>query len=372
MRVAILTLPLNVNIGGVLQAYALQRTLEKLGHEAIHIQPSCDLPSDKTLLKRLIVSFFRSLCGKTNSEVLERELLPLFANYHINVFRKKYLKEEPLVDWNNFVDEHYDAYIVGSDQIWRMPYSRQYFPNNFLSFVKDTDRIKISYAASFGTDNWEYNEKDTNIAKSCLRRFNAVSVREYSGIKLCKDYLNVDAKCVLDPTMLLKQEDYEIIVKENTTLTSDGTLLSYLLDKKEGMQSVINEYALNNRLIPFSVNNPLADAWQLPALERQQFSVFKWLRGFMDAQMVITDSYHACVFSILFNKPFVVIVNKGRGVSRVKTLLSYFDLEDRMVESIREIESVSQPIDYDKVNIILDEKRADSLLFLEQSLAKKL
>lgn len=369
MKIAILTLPLNVNIGGVLQAYALQKVLETMGHKAFHIQPSYELPSDKTLFKRLVKRFINVLKGKSVPEILEYELLDQFTNYHINQFRKRYLKEIPLIDWRYFTTQDYDAYIVGSDQIWRHQYSMQYFPNNFLSFTKESKCKRIAYAPSFGTDKWEMDDIATKCAKECVQRFDAISVREKTGVDFCKRYFGVDAECMLDPTMLLTKESYERIVFENDVPQSEGTLLSYFFDISPELQNFIGNIALDNKLIPFRVNNPLADHWQLPAMERQQYSVYKWIRGFMDAKLVLTDSFHACVFSIIFNKPFIVVANKDRGVSRFETLLSTFNLEERLVYNYKDVQKlINIPIDYESVNDILKSKREYSINYLKNAL----
>ena len=146
MKIALLTLPFNVNIGGVLQAYALQHVLEQMGHEACHIQPSYAPPANKTLLKRLAFRILNTVRGRENPEIFEYELLEQFANYHIIQFRKKYLHEVPLIDWSKYTDDMYDAYIVGSDQIWRHQYAMRYFPHNFLGFTKKLHCKRIAYA----------------------------------------------------------------------------------------------------------------------------------------------------------------------------------------------------------------------------------
>lgn len=376
MKIAILTLPLNVNMGGLLQAYALQKVLERLGHDVRHIQPSYALPSNKTLLKRLVVRFLKSMKGETHSaEVLERELLEQFANYHINKFREKYIKETPLIDWRYFSKDDYDAFIVGSDQIWRHQYAMRYFPHNFLEFTKGQTVKRIAYAASFGTEHWELSAEDTLKAKDCIQRFESVSVRENGGVEMCKHYFGINAECVLDPTMLLLKEDYLKIIEDNETPQSEGTLLSYVLNTTPTTNESINNVALNNRLIPFRVNNPNADQWHLPAMERQQYSVYKWLRGFQDAQLVITDSFHACVFAIIFNKSFIVVGNKDRGLSRFETLLSTFGLKERLLDSNSCTKADYQrlantPIDYSAVNKILTLRRKESLDFLKNALSK--
>lgn len=375
MKIAILTLPLNVNIGGVLQAYALQHVLESYGHDVLHIQPSYSLPSDKTILKRIIKRFFQSNNGNQYESTIEPEVSDYFTNYHIVKFRKKYLHETPLIDWSFFKRENFDAYIVGSDQIWRHNYAMRYFPNNFLAFTRNMDCKRIAYAASFGTEQWELNTACTQLAKDCVRQFDAISVRELSGVEMCNKHFDVQAHCVLDPTMLLTKEDYQKIIEENDTPSSEGTLLSYLLNTTTEFEEIIRTVAIQNRLIPFRVNNPNADHWELPAMERQQSSVYKWLQGFRNSELIITDSFHACVFSIIFNKPFIVVGNKARGVARFETLLSTFGLMDRLLDvdtcTTADFQRLATtPINYEDVNVILTQKRKESMDFLTNALKK--
>lgn len=367
MKIAILTLPFNVNIGGLLQGFALYKVLTDMGHDVYHIQPQIAYPSNVTLTKRLIKRLIKQMIGKNESDCFVPEILPVFSNYHLNKFRQKYIKEVA-PDWKRLGKGGYDAFIVGSDQIWREGYGRDLFPNKFLSFVNDDTCLKIAYAASFGTEQWEYSLKQTDLIRQQLQQFNAISVREDSAIELCNKYCGVEAKLVLDPTMLLLKDDYIRIVTDNAIPESEGTMLSYILDSTPEIKKFVNQIAIDNRLIPFSVNNPLADHWNIPCMERQQYSVYKWLRGFMDAKLIVTDSFHACVFSIIFNKPFIVIGNENRGLARFNTLLSMFNLSDRIITKVGYNTDISTTVDYSKVNKILEEKRKESLSFIRAAL----
>ena len=137
----------------------------------------------------------------------------------------------------------------------------------------------------------------------------------------------MNASHVLDPTMLLDVQDYVDLVKRADIPKSKGTLLCYILDETESTTDLISRLASETGLVPFRGNSRVED-WSAPLAERIQPPVEQWLRGFMDAELVVTDSFHACVFSILFHKPFVVVGNKERGLARVKSLLKMFGLEN--------------------------------------------
>ena len=195
-----------------------------------------------------------------------------------------------------------------------------------------------------------------------------MSVREASGVDLCKRYLGVKAQHVLDPTLLLDRADYERLVANEHETQRDGSLFCYILDKAANKQQVIELAAKATALQPFYTMPELepTPANMARDIEACVFpAVTTWLRSFMDAKMVVTDSFHGCVFSIIFNKPFWVIGNAERGMARFKSLLSQFGLEERMI-SAQDIATTNwqKPIDWQRVNAQRDVLRAESLHFL--------
>ena len=376
MRIGILTLPLHTNYGGILQAYALQTVLERMGHEVVvfdtpnknFLPPFWKLPL--SFSKRIVLKFL----GKTNKVFIERynNKVRSVITQHIQPFIDTYIHRKEIRSFKNLKQEDYDAIIVGSDQVWRIIYFPglwlgQPIENAYLDFAKNWNVKKIAYAASFGTENWEYDEEQTEKCKDLLCKFDAVSTREVDGIKLCKTKFDVDALLVLDPTMLLNMDDYITLLQKAKTSRSDGTLLNYILDDSEEIDILINKVATDNHLVPFSVNNQFEYDDSKPLQQRIKPSVETWLRGFYDAEFVITDSFHACVFSILFKKQFIVVGNKERGMSRFKSLLKMFDLEERLVEANCDISTLQQ-IDYDKVYNIYDKFKESSMRYLLENI----
>ena len=239
----------------------------------------------------------------------------------------------------------------------------------YLEFTKGWDIKRIAYAASFGVDTWEYNPKDTKNALKAIQRFDAVSTREQSGVTLCKDYLDyIDAVQVLDPTLLLDRIDYEHIMEESDkTHEINGNLMCYVLDYTNEKRQYISECAKVLDMIPFETNSKY-EVKGASLEEIVQPPVEQWLRSFRDSSYVITDSFHACVFSILFHKPFIVIGNNSRGLARFQSLLSLFELEDRMLIDTYDVSLCNKDINWEKVDSKLDKLRADSKSFLEQAL----
>lgn len=376
MRIGILTLPLHTNYGGILQAYALQTVLERMGHQVVVFDTPNKMPLPPlwkiplTFAKRL---FLKSM-GRIDRIFIEKynnQIRPVIAK-EIQPFVDERIHRKVLTNFSTLEAHEFDAIVVGSDQIWRSIYFVplwlwQKMEKAYLSFTKGWNIKRISYAASFGTDKWEYNEEQTLHSKEALQMFDAVSVREENGVKLCKQYFEVDAIHVLDPTMLLDANDYIELFKQKQTPKSRGNLLNYVLDETDEIKNLIQKVASENKMIPFAVNNPYENDDTKPLNQRIKPSVEAWLRGFYDADFVITDSFHACVFSIIFKKQFIVIGNKERGMARFESFLKMFGLEERLVDEKVDVNNL-HPIDYDKVYKLYGKLKEKSLHFLSENL----
>ena len=143
--------------------------------------------------------------------------------------------------------------------------------------------------------------------------------------------------------------------------------MCYVLDYSNEKRQYISECAKVLDMIPFETNSKY-EVKGASLEEIVQPPVEQWLRSFRDSSYVITDSFHACVFSILFHTQFIVIGNQSRGLARFHSLLSLFGLEDRMVTENLDVSLCERPIDWDKVDIKLKELRAYSRSFLEKAL----
>ena len=356
MRIGILTLPLHTNYGGILQAYALQTVLERMGHEAsvITTPNKAELPVWKwpySYPKRMIRKYILGKNEPVFFESYHNRVYPIVGQYTLQ-FINKYIHCFEVGKLLDLKEKDFDAFVVGSDQVWRPMYYPTRIENAYLDFAKDWNIKRMAYATSFGTSEWEYTVGQTERCRELLRKFDVVSVREESAVELCRKFFGVNASHVLDPTMLLDVQDYVDFPK------SKGTLLCYILDETESTTDLISRLASETGLVPFRGNSRVED-WSAPLAERIQPPVEQWLRGFMDAELVVTDSFHACVFSILFHKPFVVVGNKERGLARVKSLLKMFGLEERWNSDIPTI-SFSKTIDWKDVDECLEEWRKSS------------
>lgn len=373
MKIGIVSLPLHTNYGGILQAYALISILNRMGHEAFFIQKLDGAPSKNTwqVLFTAVKRFLSRVLKGTKFKFynIRKEQKAIAKDYVIHAqFCESFIKHNiPLHVVNNYNDikeGEYDAFVVGSDQVWR---PRYFGINNitdaYLGFAENWNVYRLAYAPSFGTEEWEYSEIQTARCRKLIKEFNQVSAREISGVQLIKDYLHVDSLFVLDPTMLLDKDDYCKLGKD---CVINSELLCYVLDSNKEVQEILNNIVSKTQLVPYFLNSKWSD-WEAPMEERIQKPVENWIAGFKESKMVITDSFHACVFSIIFNVPFWVIANEFRGLGRIKSLMSLFDLQNRLIdkESLERIDLMEE-INWNRVNMIKNKYRVDSLEFLNK------
>lgn len=377
MRIGILTLPPNANYGGILQAYALQNRLEKEGHNVVVFDKKI-YPHKLSLLKKPFVYFKRFikkylLCQKGIIIFQERELFKKDSIIRSNTqkFINKYIHRYVISSLKDIDKSDFDAILVGSDQVWRMVYFKSSWETHkasdaFLGFTKGWDILRISYAASFGTDKTDVSSNEIEECKNALAFFKAVSVREDEGVSICKNTFGINATKVLDPTLLLTREDYLSLINNKQYPNDDKPILAkYILDETPEIEKSIQNIAKKNNYIIKDTN--LAGWGNNHNISTPQISVEDWLYTFSSAKLIINDSFHATVFSILFHKSFVVIVNQQRGASRIRSLLNMFGLEDRMVTSLNDISNF-RDIDYKQIDLKLDKLRMNSLHFLQKYL----
>lgn len=378
MNVYILTLPIGTNYGGIMQAYALRRIIESMGHNAITVRAEQD---DMPLSLRLVywAGVFRAnfMRGKNLYFCVPKRRFDT-AQRNTEKFIEKFIKTTPPIrihrESKKLAALPADVFVVGSDQVWRP--GRISWANYGAYFFADiAPKIKrVAYAASFGFDNIKLPWYARRKYSALLRKFSAVSVRESSGVEICRREFGVDATVVLDPTMLLDGSDYAEIAESEFSSPDSDYCFEYILDKtpfKDGIVKAVSASlcAPVCKILPAGkvsdANNSDEDC-VLPPVEN-------WLGGIRNAKFAVTDSFHGTVFSILFHVPFAVLGNRGRGLTRIVSLLEKFGLESRFVDSdnLAEIEKlVSTPIDWERVDSVLRSEREASLRFLKNSIEK--
>ena len=368
MKIGLLTVPFNNNYGGLLQAYALKTVLERKGHEIIIINRQRNpIKGFKHRVYRLLVRLhlIEDFLANNISRISE----------NTNRFKTKYLS--PITapfysstEMKSCLRLGIDFYVVGSDQVWRYKYAGDSIDDFFFGFVDAGDNVpRISYAASFGIDQMDYPEDKKNRVASLLRNFRAISVREESGKRLLSEYLGVSSsrvRVVLDPTLLLGQEDYLKLFNDYPRRTRHF-LFTYILDQEMTFSDFVDSFTERNQLDWIDIKA------QTKRLNKGEIiePVETWLSSIYYSDYVLTDSFHGTVFSIIFHKQFVVLANPRRGVARLRSLLSSLGLQDRLIQNDRSDISVvlTSPIDWIEVERRLSGFREDSLLFLSDALA---
>lgn len=265
----------------------------------------------------------------------------------------------------------FDAYIVGSDQVWRPTYSPG-MPMFFLDFLgEDATTRRIAYAASFGTDSWEFSSRLTRQCRKLAKKFHAISVREDSGVTLCQKHLGVKSQHVIDPTMLLNPSDYNMLIEDDTH--APGKISTYIFKRSSLAMKVVKfaekEFGKQEqRLFPYRLNEARKE--RIPDEKCKFSSMSDWLKGIRDADFVITDSFHGTVFSIIYNKPFLVIGNIRGGLARFQSILKQFGLENRYISSEDQLspQLLSATIDWAYVNSIRGKLIANAETFLTRAL----
>lgn len=350
MKIGILTLPLHTNYGGILQAYALYNTLQNLGHEVSLIDGK--MYEVTSLREKLSVVKWQMLkilgfYKKRHPQLELRDKMEVLIP-----FIQKYIPQQ--IPLQSVHSDTFDAIVVGSDQVWRGLYSNQLL--YFLDFAKDWNIKRVAYAASFGVDNWDPSLDIIDKCKSLLGKFTYVSTRERSGIKICNEILDCHAEWVIDPTMLLTSQMYKNIayMGGHDNREAQSYLLAYLLDNDKDKKLIVEELASKHNLN--IVNIGISESGQ------KVMPVEKWLRLIDNSSYVVTDSFHGTVFSILFNRPFCVLQNKGRGNSRFKSLLEFTGLTDRMCNN------PTENIDWQTVNTKINTERERCVEALKNAL----
>lgn len=356
MKIGILTQALTTNYGGILQNYALQITLMRLGHE-VWTFDTCKtswkdwcVATIKTTIKKCLGKKGRYQMTPVQKRKLEK---PLRRFVKKNILLTSPRVKLPAAEW---VDRYsLDGIIVGSDQVWRPLYNYGYIDDMFLAFAKNAKIKRVAYAASFGTDNWEYSKEEEVVCSALAKKFNGISVREKNGIDLCRKHLGVDATHVLDPTLLLTKEDYTSLC--SGILKREPFVFAYILDHTSEKIEDIKHLA-ESKGLPYLIKSA-------GPIVADNDSIELWLSYFRDANYIITDSFHGTAFSIIFNKEFYVYGNVGRGNSRFESMLGEFELSERIISG----EFAELPvIDWNSVNAKRETMRTFSLQWLESKL----
>lgn len=364
----------------MLQSFAMCEVVRKFGMDSEQIcvnRGVLPMPG-QSLKKRFQARLFRYAWTEELLDRLRysRKLIPdrrtrRFKRFAVSIPHTKYFGAPELLLKTN---QMYDAFIVGSDQVWNVSfYSDQVMRIDGLLFVSP-DKRKLSYAASIGSEQTAVGKED--LFREILAGLDFISVRERAARDFLQPLTDKPVTVVLDPTLLLTRQEWDKLAAGPGRELPH--LFAYFLHERD------NRHDEQLHQIAGALNLPLRciaderERYLRPGMEDKQIldaGPMEFLGEIRDAEMVFTNSFHGTVLAILFHKPFWTFKrnrdeDKGSMNSRITDLLADFGLEDRLLEDgeIPTVEKLREPIDYDSVDRILEEKRAFSLNWLKTAL----
>lgn len=375
MKIGIVTFYRVANYGAMLQACALWQYLAARGHEVVFIDHS------RTSVRRM--PLWRCLVSRSVKGVVVK--LKNYVRFPMTQFAESYPQTQRCwtLDDVREATADCDAFVVGSDQMWNPMWCSDAvnLPFVMLNFAAEGKR-RFSYAASFGTTEWR-NDQNAACAGELLRKFSKISVREESGVALVKRLSGrTDAECLLDPTLLQTAKFYRGIIadscEECTETRTRAYIFRYMLDEWDDAVASQKAFAFvqsklgisrveTDRVSVRGLLGPLCRVLGVTA----KIAVSDWLSKIARADFVFTNSFHGTVFAILFHKPFVSLLLRGRmsGMNeRLLSLLAKLGLSDRAVyaDEFEKIENlVTQVVDWAAVDYAIGTARAATDRFFE-------
>lgn len=382
MKVGIITFwQSNDNYGQLLQCWALQQQLMKMGHEPFlirydFINNKPRSPIWKRVLKSvLIYPLYRKFKRTRKLREIQQAFNAKNRQRQFDLFREQKLSLSEKI-YKSLSDLQCnppiaDCYIVGSDQVWAQLIS---FKDNQVFYLDFGDSAirRIAYAPSFSMT--EYPAHLLPLLKKQLQRFDAISVREEVGVDICKS-VGFSAVRVLDPTLLLEKCDYTTLIPKN--LTTASYIYVYSLNISTPDDLYWNDLNLmsqqyNLKLIVTTGSGYIPGYEIFNDVTYSYATIQQWLSYINDANLVVTSSFHGIVFSIILETPFVYIPLKGNfssGNNRILDLLYDLGLESRILTNERSYFDIyHQVIDWTSVKNRLKGLQEQSIQYLKQSL----
>lgn len=325
----------NKNFGAVITAYALNKVVSNLGYNAQNI----------------------------NYPIRQSFVAEEPENKYFDDFRKKYIPETKRFNSPQeltLLNETFSNFITGSDQVFRS-WLVQFDMDAFLLSFANVDKNIMSYSASFGIKMENKKSTEDKIFYLLLSNFDSLSLRENNGADYCKNLGIDNAVQLIDPVFLLNKEEWKYLFSDK---------------KYENIHSKIIIYTVNpnikNEIMNFIKTNPALDTKNLRDITFNT-PVEEWLAEVANCDLFITDSFHGVCFAIIFNKPFICVHKSKDTIERLKSLFEIFGIENRLYNNFDDVnvnKIIKSKIDYDKINKIIEAKKAEGIEYLEKSLGK--
>ena len=338
------------NYGSLLNGYAMYRVLKDYGKEVLMLH--------------------KPGAAATDPEVI--------SGHNARFIHKYYDPEDisPLLPYNRLheLNEICDCFCAGSDQIWN--YNLSFHENMYLPFVRD-DRKLISFSTSFGHKQDRVPLQAKERIKKQFERYSAISVREQFDVDILRQNYGIRTALLFEPVFCLDMKYYQDLARNAKFDETDPYLLTYILDPTPEKRDAIQYYAEKSGLKVINILDGVQKVWErnkqilglpnvLESVESEDF-----LKAFMNASYVITDSFHGSAFSIIFNKPFLAIGNYGRGYERFIDLLGRLKLMDRLISNPKVIPHdprFLEPVDFTETNRIIEEEAARTVAWVKNAL----
>lgn len=371
------------NYGSMLQAFATQVAIERLGYSTEFIRykkkrtvSSCivqlprllnaNLMFDKWMVIRKKIQM--SKYGAVKEQDRKRnEKFAAFAKRYYKNFSEEYYGYDALKNGAS----KYGTVLVGSDQLW----TPGGLPTNFYNLMFVPDAVnKVSYAASFGVSNIPWYQLGRT--REFLNRIDCLSVREIRGSEIIRELTDREAKVVADPTLLLTAQEWAEEIPEKK-VTDQPYIFCYFLGENEQHREIAEELSQKTGLR--IVTTPFLDSFVKRDLNfgsEQRFDIGPddFVNLIRNAEYVLTDSFHGTVFSILHHKQFLTLPRFLEGAqsrnSRIDSILHLAGLEKRRY-SKNVLEEIQDAIDYTVVDQNIQTLRKDSYDFLSVALSRK-
>ena len=370
MKIDVITRHSVPNYGSLLQSYATQKAIEKLGHESEIINYTRYEERYENLANTLIKGkkWEKNIILRCIYKVIQTpnytRQYKKFAEY-----RKNFLKET-CNEYGN-IDELKnnlplaDIYCSGSDQIWGKIGSSEYDEAYFLEFARD--KKCISYASSFGKT--ELNNSLINKLRNMLSKYSSILVREDSAKELLKDQKFENVEQVLDPTLLLDKEEWSKLANKSCKKLPKNYVLVYQLHDNKKFDKYAKKFAKEKRMKLLRVSPSIfhiTRSGKLVYLPNQ----YDFLNLFKNANYVLTDSFHATVFSIIFNRNFIDILPENNTGTRIESILRLFKINNKILNSFEDFNSIDYEIEWNSVNKIMKSEREKSVELLKEAIEK--
>lgn len=359
MKVGIVTFHRAQNFGAMLQAHALQKVVEELGNECQIIDYRCEKLENSyknfIMPSKTLKGFLSGILHLPNRYIRNKKFMA-FSNAYYKLSKHVY-NEGNIAD----IDEGFEAYIVGSDQVWN-PNITGSDLNYFLDFVPSGSK-KVAYAASLGVTHFE-----ENINKYLCKQFGTfseISVREESSVPLVQNIAGVTPEVVMDPVFLVNSEYWKMLARKEH-INKKYVFLYELHEHntREYAKKIANEKGIDILLIPNDLRGGIK------GIKKYAPTVEQFLSFIMNAEYVVTDSFHVAAFSVIFHKQFSVLMKTEQTSlnTRLTSLMSKLNLNSCILDDPSKQNEIYSPINYKDVEMILNKEREKSKLFLKKAL----